>query len=213
MEPIREHKLVPRDKKSLLNSFMGVCRENKITHASEVGVGRLQNFKTRCLDLNKNSRQSPFIATWRVSKLMPKNKGVSNAPLVTLANPAGWKAIEACYDFVDIHSLFQNADGIVYLATRLKTRHKGSWTLRVGHDGGVRVFIDGKAVITDSQCVNPAKPDRSKADITLNPGEHELVVALDTEHGKGWGIFARFEQHRKNHTAKIVPAFPECVLK
>jgi hypothetical protein len=83
-------------------------------------------------------------------------------------------------------------DGILYLANRFRVDQAGAWTILLGHDGGAKLFVDGKAVLCEPRCVNPARPDRSRATVRLGKGVHEIVVALDLAGGKGWGIFFRF---------------------
>jgi hypothetical protein len=65
--------------------------------------------------------------------------------------------------------------------------------LIVGHDGGIKVFVDGQAAFCDPRTINPARPERSRIPVRLTPGTHEVAIAFDTDHGKGWGIFFRFE--------------------
>jgi hypothetical protein len=143
--------------------------------------------------------RSPFVTTWQVSRLAPKTgPSVAAAPPVSLRDRLRWRPlvlnpIEAGTGFMNVHDRFGDADGWAYLATRLYAARGGRWTLRVGHDGGIRVFVDGKAVFCQPRRVNPARPDRSETLLTLAKGEHELVIALDLDHGLGWGIFVRFE--------------------
>ena len=68
----------------------------------------------------------------------------------------------------------------------------GQWMLHVGHDGGARVFVDGKPVAAAGGTVNPAPFLRTRAPVKLAKGEHEVVVALDRAGGNGWGIFVSF---------------------
>ncbi len=65
----------------------------------------------------------------------------------------------------------------------------GEWGLRLGHDGGMGVFVDGRRVLAEPDLRNPAEPGRSWAEVALTEGEHEIAIALDTAAGKGWGIF------------------------
>jgi hypothetical protein len=143
--------------------------------------------------------QSKFIFNWRISRLMPKEKGLDSVKAVTLKHRLGWKPIRAdesieLNGFVNAHSIVGQADGLVYLAAELEVKQAGRWVLAVGHDGGVKVFLNGKAVLTEPKRINPATPDRSRTEIRLTKGRHDMLVVLDTDHGLGWGIFVRFEQ-------------------
>ena len=154
--------------------------------------------------------QSPFVGRWRVSKLCPRPKAVAAAPCASLAKPSfGWEAIRDRGDgFVSVHDRLGDADGIVYIANRFKARKAGAWTLRVGHDGGVRVFVNGRSVLAVPSRENPARPGRSSVTVQLAKGSNEIVVALDTERGMGWGMYFQFEVPAAARKGRGKPVFP-----
>jgi len=131
---------------------------------------------------------------WQVSRLMPAGD-VTKAKPVGLGTRAGWEAVPAgnisADGFVDVHAL-REPDGLVYLARKVKVPRAGEWILHVGHDGGARVFVDGKPMAATADAMNPAPFIRTEAPVKLAKGEHEIVVALDRAGGKGWGIFVSF---------------------
>jgi len=134
---------------------------------------------------------APFLADgWRVSRLMPTGD-VTAAPHRGL--DAGWEEVPTGSGFVDVHNL-RGQSGIVYLARRVRVEADCDRILHVGHDGGVRVFLDGKPAAAASGTINPAPATRTTARVTLRRGEHEIVVALDRADGKGWGIFASLQE-------------------
>jgi hypothetical protein len=55
--------------------------------------------------------------------------------------------------------------------------------------------------------INPSPVFRSKAKVRLEKGDHEIVIALDTDGGKGWGFCSFFESLTK--TGRHV--FPQTV--
>ncbi|MDD5704508.1 MAG: hypothetical protein PHR35_01180 [Kiritimatiellae bacterium] len=141
-----------------------------------------------------------FVTDWRVSKLMPITEGgVAEAPCIGLADrTVGWKELQACSGngvapFVNVHSLFEHRDGLVYLAHRLDIVQAGEWELLVGHDGGIRMFVDGKHALTEPALLNPLCPARSAVRLPLSKGQHEIVIAFDLAAGMGWGIM--FQAH------------------
>ena len=159
-----------------------------------------------------NRWRSPFVSTWQVSKLQPKT--VVAAPAKRLTEPLGWQPVAATTSpagFINIHPLTADGDGLVYLGNKFRVHHAGRWTLSVGHDGGVRVFVNGRAVLTVSEKQNPAPPLRSKVALALGKGTHEIVIALDTAAGKGWGIFVSFEVAKSNQKPGTRPVFPVLV--
>lgn len=156
-----------------------------------------------------NRWQSPFVATWQVSTVQPKT--VAAAPAKWLADPLGWQPVTAAAHpagFINIHPIVADADGLVYLANKFCVNRAGRWTLHVGHDGGVRVFVNGRAVLTVPEQQNPAPPLRSKVAVTLGKGTHEIVIAFDTAAGKGWGVFVSFGVAKAHRQPGRRPGFP-----
>ena len=159
-----------------------------------------------------NRWHSPFVSTWQVATLQPKT--VAAAPAKRLTDPLGWQPITAVASptgFINVHPLVADDDGLVYLGNKFRVSRAGRWTLYVGHDGGVRVFVNGRAVLTVPEQQNPAPPLRSKVTLTLGKGTHEIVIALDTAAGKGWGIFGSFEVAKSQQKPGTRPAFPTLV--
>jgi len=137
-------------------------------------------------------QRGPFVITWAISRLFPKPPGGVGAAAYIGAgqSDAGWTACEANADdgFLDIHSRFAGEDGLIYLACQLTVETAGEWELALGHDGGVRLFVEGREVLTEPALRNPAVPGRSCVRVALSPGQHEIVVAFDLAAGAGWGI-------------------------
>lgn len=165
---------------------------------------------------------SPFIRVWRLSKLQAKPPGgVGAAPPVSLRDRAQqWTTINDAViqtgvpeDFVNVHRRYDFEDGLVYLANRFSVARAAAWILCLGHDGGCRLFVDGRPVACQPQRVNPALPDRTRKTLRLTRGVHEIVVALDTDRGQGWGIFFRFRQPLAERRAGREPVFPSVVRK
>lgn len=160
--------------------------------------------------------RSPFLTSWQVSKVVPRQKSVARAAAVSLKDRLNWRTYDsgvssAGSGFVNLHEICGDADGLVYLAQRIAVKEAAPWTLLVGHDGGVRVFVDGKPVITQAKRENPALPDRSRAEIKLAEGEHEIVIALDLDYGQGWGVYVCFEVPVKERKPRRKGCFPQVV--
>lgn len=135
---------------------------------------------------------SPFLCEgWQRSRLWPVGD-VTHTPCVGLADDAGWAPVTVYDAFVDIHEQC-GTEGIVYLGHRVSVTEPGQWILHVGHDGGVRVFVDGQPVAATAGTLNPAPFQRTRAMLQWGTGEHEIVVALDRAGGRGWGIYVSFE--------------------
>jgi len=150
---------------------------------------------------------------WQVSALQPKATGLADAPCRGLDMSLGWTAVRARAGdgFVDVHERLGDADGLVYLAQRFDVPRSGRWELRLGHDGGARVFVDGRPVLLESETRNPAEPGRSCVEVPLNQGDHEIVIAFDTAAGRGWGIFFSWVIPTAERTVKAERLFPSPV--
>ncbi len=150
---------------------------------------------------------SPFLTEgWQVSAPEPQGD-VTAAAYLGLARDAGWQPVEEVYEFVDVNELCAK-DGIVYLARKVLAPEAGEWILHVGHDGGVRVFVDGQPVAAEAGTVNPAPFLRTEARIDWTAGEHEIVVALDRAGGLGWGIYVNFEPSESMQAVDRTTVFP-----
>jgi hypothetical protein len=140
------------------------------------------------------------------SKCLPGS--VAEAPCKHLADSLNWTPVRG-NPFVNIHDRTGDADGLAYVGNRFAVAEDGSWTLHLGHDGGIRVFVDGVPVACTPTCSNPAVPAiRTSATVELARGEHEIMIAFDTNNGVNWGLYASFEIPRTYRVPGRQPAFP-----
>lgn len=140
------------------------------------------------------------VSSWLLSELFDKSDfeggTVAGAPCSGPFDSAqgspgeGWKILSVNgIGFEDVHGRFGARDGICYLANRFTVARAGRWEMRIGHDGGARIWVDGEVVLTEPKLANPAQRVRSKPVVELDAGEHEVVIAFDTGGGNGWGFF------------------------
>lgn len=157
---------------------------------------------------------SPFVTTWHFAGPLPRPEGgiaqalpacpagaASRRGIQFASRKLAWRLLDNTIPqggvpdtFANVHQLTGTKDGMVYLANRFRVRKSGAWQLCLGHDGGCRVFIDGKPVLCQAKRVNPAEPDRSCLKLKLKKGAHTVVVALDLDRGLGWGIYFRWKK-------------------
>ena len=152
------------------------------------------------------------VTEWRLSPRVARPVGgVAKAPYRALGAKGAWQSVKGGFpqDFVNVHDNFGDADGLVYLANRFSVARAGTWTLHLGHDGGVRVFVDGKAVLCVPERKNPALPGRSAVELKLARGTHEVSLAFDLDHGLGWGIFASWGVPPAARAGQRKPTFPQ----
>jgi hypothetical protein len=135
-----------------------------------------------------------FIANWLVSSLKEDldleratfAEGIKSAIVPTVCAPAG----SVASGFVDVRSQIQECSGVVYLATHIMSESDRRAIVSLGYDGPVRVWLNG-ALIFCGPGTNPALPDMVSVYGMLKKGENTLVIALDSNQGKAWGIFCR----------------------
>ncbi len=137
---------------------------------------------------------SPFVVKgWVLASPADPIDELVDAPAVSLSDPLEWTQVEGqANGFVNIHNHPRNQGGIVYLGLRFTVSEAMRRTLCLGHDGGAKLFLDGKELACSPGCRNPAPPDRTTVEVELSVGEHELVMAFDTTQGYGYGIWLRF---------------------
>lgn len=165
--------------------------------------------KIALIEMTLPTWQSRFITRWQQSKLLPPVEDIAQAPGACLADPLGWQPVQSENGgFLNIHNRVGDADGFVYLAARVETPEAGTWECLLGHDGGARMFVDGKPVFAEARQKNPCWPDRSVFPVALTKGTHEIVVAFDMNEGAGWGIYLRFQTPEAARTKAGKPVFP-----
>ena len=155
---------------------------------------------------------SPFVSHWQVSAPVARPAGGVTA-CEQAPYPTEWRALSAQPDgFVNVHDCSPGADGVVWLRTRVAVECKAAWNLLLGHDGGVRLFLDGRPIHADGEQKNPAPPTRARLPVELTAGEHDLALAFDLNGGRGWGIFLRFAAPAGACKPGEVARFPEVVM-
>jgi hypothetical protein len=153
---------------------------------------------------------------WRVSGVMPRPAGGVGAASAVDATPSSrstvgleWTLVQPdTVGFINLHESFVGQDGLVYLANRFEAPFAGCWRLSLGHDGGVRVFVDGIVVLCAPETCNPAKPGRSSVELPLTAGVHEIVIAFDLAGGNGWGLFIEWQVPDGEQADRVQRLYP-----
>ncbi len=140
-----------------------------------------------------------FITQWFVSRQMPSAGKLHNLGCPQDENVLQLKPRLFPAAFCDAHSDLVaggSADALVYFVNRFICAEQMHIELRLGYDGPVKAWLDGNQVLHDPNGTNPARADAAVIPWTVAKGKHELIVALGSNHGNAYGIFARF--YRKN---------------
>ena len=153
---------------------------------------------------------SPYLMDWQVGKLFKKPAGgLAASRAVTLTKS---KLLTTKAGFLNMHPLFDKQDGLAYAECKVRVRQAGVWEIRLGHDGGAKLFVDQKPVLQELERCNPAIADRTVARVKLGKGTHTLQVALDTEQGNSWGFFLRFAIPAGKRKRGLKLVFPEAII-
>jgi hypothetical protein len=139
-----------------------------------------------------------FIPEWRVSDLSPGSLADASPPDPA---PPGlkWNTLKpgpyGAWDhgFVNANPIIQDRPGVIYFVTDLDVGPTDAGTLHLGHDGPVKVWVNGQEAFQGGGS-NPAVLDQSAVPVRFNHGLNRVTIALDTNGGKAWGIFARYEK-------------------
>lgn len=115
--------------------------------------------------------------------------------------------------FLDLHTeteAYKPRDFVIYYRARLEVPEKMKLQAILGYDGPVKLWIDGREIFHDPDASNPAWEDRAKIPFNVEPGTHEVMVALASNQCRAWGIFLRFE--RLDVTAKQLKTDPRSIV-
>lgn len=141
-----------------------------------------------------------FLTQWYVADIMPGLALHQARPVTPRDSTLRWTELEAGSGsppdgFLDTRAQSSARDGVVYCWTKIESPVDGQGLLYLGFDGPVRAWVNGEPVF-DGPGTNPATPDKVAVNVTFRKGANELVVALDTNEGKAWGIFARCDLNK-----------------
>lgn len=138
--------------------------------------------------------KTPYLRDWRVSRLLEhgsldKAKAEEGYRLATVGvqSQTGTDPVPG---FVDVRAQIKEQPGVLYLAADIPGKATGRRVLSLGYDGPIRAWLNRREIF-HGPGTNPAIPDRLALYVGLRRGVNRLVVALDTNNGRAWGLFGR----------------------
>ncbi|MBI2438201.1 MAG: hypothetical protein HYV36_05240 [Lentisphaerae bacterium] len=138
-----------------------------------------------------------FVQQLRVSAYQPAAGKLDGLEFPALLDSLGLAARSFPDVFCNLHAEIAQHGGrdeVVWFACRFSCPEAMRVALLFGYDGPLKAWVDGKQVFHDPNGINPATPDKGKAVIHAEPGDHEVLIALGTNHGAAWGIHLCFER-------------------
>jgi len=140
-----------------------------------------------------------FIERWKVSDVIRGSLADAACPNPSAGN-VKWYDMKCtpenahlnAHGFVDAHGMIRQRPGLVYFVSDIEIGPCDSGHILLGYDGPVRAWLNGKQIF-EGPGTNPAYEDRTSIPVSFKHGTNRLAIALDTNGGKAWGIFARYE--------------------
>ena len=153
-----------------------------------------------------------FVVNWLVSRAMPSADRLHDLSYPKNKNSLQFKPRLFPDDsFCDLHpDLFACApdDVLVYFSNRFNCTESMNLELRLGYDGPIKAWLDGRQILHDPNGTNPGLPDKAVIPWKAAKGKHELIIAIGSNNGKAWGIFARFRRKDvSRRRLKLGPAY------
>jgi predicted dehydrogenase len=131
-----------------------------------------------------------FIKSYEVSGVHP---GHDDMAMVALPSASvKFEPMRASGAFMNVRAIAAGKSGVIYFKAVHETPQAGLATLYLGADGPLKAWVNGRGVGVWPALTNPSAADKCRADVELRAGRNELTVAMDTNQGGAWGIFARF---------------------
>ena len=139
---------------------------------------------------------SPFIPEWSVSNLS-EGMTLAEADPQKVRFEGGTKlsvptTAKGLLGFADVRELIKGQPGVVFLGADVVSESDRRAVLHLGYDGPIRVWLNGEAIF-DGPGTNPALASKLAVYGRFRRGVNKLLVALDTNNGKAWGIFGRVD--------------------
>jgi uncharacterized protein (DUF608 family) len=156
-----------------------------------------------------------FVQAWSISGFLPLTGGFASLALPPAEQRQTWAKRTFSDAFANLHQDIGcqgKQDLVVYYACHLRCAERMLLNAKLGYDGPVKLWVDGREVFCDPAGTNPASPDDTTVPFESAAGEHEVVVGLGTNRGQAYGIFLAFERtgmSRKSQAAVLPP--PEIV--
>jgi len=157
---------------------------------------------------------------WAVGPLSPEQAGavegallaattvdVTRSPVLALPD-LKWVRVNApehydAFGAVDLGRLFGPQEHrVAYVATQIRVRASGRYSLLAASDDSLRLLCDGKTLL-DLQHWAPLTDDVRRYSIALDKGAH-LLVARVTQETSCWQMLVRFENPNGNPTGEVV---------
>lgn len=153
---------------------------------------------------------SPYMNVWQVSKSEPINEDLCNISYPGHLTEKDYKEVQfsGWYCEVPEEMCGPLEEAVIYFAGNLLCEEEENFCLHAGSCGehGLKVWFDNKEVMYMD------KSGKGAAKLLIEPGMHEILIAVSTNGRKAAGIYARLEKltypGNDGNMVKSHPKFP-----
>jgi len=148
------------------------------------------------IEVEENKENLDYVCRWKTSELLDipdldetkPEEAIRFVRTEISCQPGG----TALSGFVDTREISNRQSGIIYLISEVHFESDSKALLSLGYDGPIRVWLNNEEVFYGPG-TNPAIRDQTKVYTRVRKGNNKIVVAFDTNGGKGWGFFCRLK--------------------
>jgi sialate O-acetylesterase len=139
---------------------------------------------------------TPFVRQMRVSAFQPAAEKLRKlkSPISLDALQMKTRTFEDNFCNLNPEIAQHGGDHLVFFACRFSCKEAMPLALVLGYDGPVKAWVDGREIFCDTAGSNPATEEDAIARFRAGTGEHDAVIALETNNGMARGIFLRIER-------------------
>ncbi|MDA0991606.1 MAG: hypothetical protein O3A51_12745, partial [Verrucomicrobia bacterium] len=148
------------------------------------------------IEVMKPRLATPFMPTIAVSKLLPSQGKLKACRYPTKPADLDFAPLQNDEKFFNVYPIFRKAgqDALLYFRCRFSCVEPMRLALLLGYDGPVKAWVDKRELFHDPAGTNPAIPDGCSIPFRAAAGNHEVMIALGSNHAQAWGIYLRFER-------------------
>jgi hypothetical protein len=131
------------------------------------------------------------VRAYRMSALLPTAGDITKVALPDAALLTKAARFDPTTELGDIRPAHDGQDGLVYIEGRITFEQAFDGALAYGADGPVKVWINGVEADVQPDATNPARIGEYEVNAGWKQGENRITFAINTNHGKAWGVVAR----------------------
>ena len=184
-----------REFASLRTQFKKLWMERSRPSEINIVLDGYRRASRAAISFERTKAITDFVSKIMISRSLPGAGNLQSLDYPGNKKLLGFAVREFPGTFCDLHNdLFASGkqDQVVFLCCYLQAVEPMELSACIGYDGPLKVWIDGDMKFHDPNGTNPATVDKASVSFKVNPGKHEILIALSSNNGKAWGLFLRF---------------------